>query len=99
MAGVVNYDVDGFIERNKDVFNVDLLELMKSSQSAFIQKLFPEQVDRSTKKRPQTSAAKIKQQANALVDSLMQCTPHYIRCIKVHSITIEIHSMNRLNRT
>ena len=61
-AGVVNYDVDGFCERNKDVFNVDLLELMKSSQSSFIQKLFPEQVDRTTKKRPQTSGAKIKQQ-------------------------------------
>ena len=61
-AGVVNYDVDGFCERNKDVFNVDLLELMKSSQSSFIQKLFPEQIDRTTKKRPQTSGAKIKQQ-------------------------------------
>ena len=61
-AGVVNYDVDGFCERNKDVFNVDLLELMKSSQSAFIQRLFSEQVDRSTKRRPQTSGAKIKQQ-------------------------------------
>ena len=42
--------------------------------------------------------AKIKQQANALVDSLMQCTPHYIRCIKVHLITLEMHSINRLNR-
>ena len=58
----MNYNVEGFCERNKDVFNNDLIELMKSSESPFIRSLFPETVDRSSKKRPITAGAKIKKQ-------------------------------------
>ena len=82
-AGVVNYDVDGFVDRNKDTFNLDLVELMQASNSAFVRGLFPEKVDRSSKKRPITAGAKIKKQANELVKSLMACTPHYIRYIPI----------------
>ena len=39
-AGRVTYDVEGFVERNKDVLFVDLIELMKSSKNKFLQKLF-----------------------------------------------------------
>ena len=59
---MVNYSVDGFCERNKDVFNIDLIELMQSSESAFIRELFPDSVDRSSKKRPITASARIKTQ-------------------------------------
>ena len=79
LTGKVTYNVDGFCERNKDVFNNDLIELMQSSESNFVRSLFPEVVDRSSKKRPITAGAKIKSQANDLVKSLMMCTPHYIR--------------------
>ena len=39
-AGMVTYDVEGFVDRNKDVLFIDLIELMKSSKNNFIQKLF-----------------------------------------------------------
>ena len=39
-AGMVTYDVDGFVERNKDVLSIDLIELMKSSKNRFLQSLF-----------------------------------------------------------
>ena len=39
-AGMVTYDVDGFVERNKDILSIDLIELMKSSKNKFLQKLF-----------------------------------------------------------
>lgn len=81
-AGVVSYSVEGFVERNKDTFNVDLTELMQSSANGFVRSLFPDAVDRQDKRRPVTAGAKIKKQANQLVASLMACTPHYIRCIK-----------------
>lgn len=81
-AGQVTYDAQGFCERNRDVLFNDLIQLMQSSTTRFIVSLFPEDVSTATRGRPSTASSKIKTQANQLVDTLMKCTPHYIRCIK-----------------
>ncbi|MGH0143983.1 UNVERIFIED_CONTAM: hypothetical protein FKN15_038913 [Acipenser sinensis] len=81
-AGKVSYDINGFCERNRDVLFTDLIELMQSSEYAFIRGLFPESLNTDKKSRPTTASTKIKKQANDLVNTLMKCTPHYIRCIK-----------------
>uniref|UniRef100_A0A667Z0K9 Osteoclast-stimulating factor 1 n=1 Tax=Myripristis murdjan TaxID=586833 RepID=A0A667Z0K9_9TELE len=80
-AGKVSYDVSGFCERNRDVLFNDIIELMQSSDS-FIRALFPENLEAEKRGRPSTASSKIKKQANTLVQTLMKCTPHYIRCIK-----------------
>ena len=41
--------MDGFCERNKDVLNNDVIELMQSTTNAFIKSLFPENLVRMTK--------------------------------------------------
>jgi len=79
-AGKVDYDVDGFCEKNRDELNKDLVELMQQSQFDFIRNMFGE--DTKKQKRPTTASTKIKTQCNVLVNTLMKCTPHYIRCIK-----------------
>uniref|UniRef100_A0A673A8G4 Osteoclast-stimulating factor 1 n=1 Tax=Sphaeramia orbicularis TaxID=375764 RepID=A0A673A8G4_9TELE len=81
-AGKVSYDINGFCERNRDVLFTDLIELMQSSEFDFIRSLFPENLNTDKKGRPTTASSKIKKQANDLVNTLMKCTPHYIRCIK-----------------
>nr|UEK51396.1 myosin IE [Parasacculina yatsui] len=82
-AGKVSYNVEGFCERNRDVLNDDIVEVMQSSQSAFVRSLFPEKLQTKTaKSRPTTAGTKIRNQAKMLVDKLMLCNPHYIRCIK-----------------
>ncbi|KAI4830800.1 hypothetical protein KUCAC02_002407 [Chaenocephalus aceratus] len=81
-AGKVSYDAEGFCERNRDVLFNDLIELMQSSEIAFIRARFPENLNAEKKGRPTTAGSKIKKQANDLVSTLMKCTPHYIRCIK-----------------
>ncbi|XP_075885012.1 myosin IEb [Nelusetta ayraudi] len=81
-AGKVSYDVDGFCERNRDVLFNDIIELMQSSEFQFIRALFPENLEAEKRGRPSTASSKIKKQANTLVQTLMKCTPHYIRCIK-----------------
>ncbi|KAL4227974.1 Unconventional myosin-If [Mactra antiquata] len=81
-AGKVEYNIQGFCERNRDVLFPDLIQLMQSSENDFIVNLFPENIDKTTRGRPSTASTKIKSQANKLVDTLMKCTPHYIRCIK-----------------
>nr|XP_046254592.1 myosin IEb [Scatophagus argus] len=81
-AGKVSYDVGGFCERNRDVLFHDIIELMQSSEFLFIRALFPENLEAEKRGRPSTASSKIKKQANSLVQTLMKCTPHYIRCIK-----------------
>ncbi|XP_035291299.1 myosin IEb [Anguilla anguilla] len=81
-AGKVSYDVSGFCERNRDVLFNDIIELMQSSEFSFIKDLFPENLEAEKRGRPTTASSKIKKQANNLVQTLMKCTPHYIRCIK-----------------
>ncbi|KAK2845218.1 hypothetical protein Q5P01_011877 [Channa striata] len=81
-AGKVSYDASGFCERNRDVLFNDIIELMQSSEFPFIRALFPENLEAEKRGRPTTASSKIKKQANSLVQTLMKCTPHYIRCIK-----------------
>ncbi|CAH1796060.1 unnamed protein product [Owenia fusiformis] len=81
-AGKVNYNADGFCERNRDVLFSDLIQLMQTSQDEFITALFPEDVSGAYQKKPTTAGTKIKKQANELVTTLTKCVPHYIRCIK-----------------
>ncbi len=39
-AGPVFYDVEGFLEKNKDTFNHDLLDVINSSTNGFLKELF-----------------------------------------------------------
>ncbi|KAJ1930391.1 class II myosin [Tieghemiomyces parasiticus] len=81
-AGDVTYEVTGMTDKNKDQLLKDLLDLNQGSQSRFLAELFPEQVDRDSKKRPPTAGDRIKKSANDLVTNLMRAQPSYIRCIK-----------------
>lgn len=82
-AGDVTYDVEGFCDKNKDTLFNDLIETMQCSTNDFLVKLFPENTkDTSSRKRPTTAGFKIKTSAQKLMQTLAQCTPHYIRCIK-----------------
>ena len=72
-----------------------MLIVIKSSESPLIQVLF-EDVDLEAvlnpsavgpnRKRPTTSGFKIKQQVGALVKTLSECDPHYVRCIKPNDV-------------
>ncbi|EMR11363.1 hypothetical protein PNEG_00390 [Pneumocystis murina B123] len=84
-AGDVTYTVHGMTEKNKDNLLKDLLNLIAKSENTFLHELFPEKVDNDSKKRPSTSADKIKLSANTLMDNLMKCQPSYIRTIKPNS--------------
>ncbi|CAI2171731.1 17217_t:CDS:10 [Funneliformis geosporum] len=81
-AGEVLYTIPGMTDKNKDQLVKDLLELIASSENKFLCVLFPNRIDKDSKKRPPTASDKIKLSANDLVRNLMQAQPSYIRTIK-----------------
>eukprot|EP00516_Mucochytrium_quahogii_P009298 CAMPEP_0203781598 /NCGR_PEP_ID=MMETSP0099_2-20121227/10374_1 /ASSEMBLY_ACC=CAM_ASM_000209 /TAXON_ID=96639 /ORGANISM=" , Strain NY0313808BC1" /LENGTH=1398 /DNA_ID=CAMNT_0050682701 /DNA_START=78 /DNA_END=4274 /DNA_ORIENTATION=+ len=81
-AGDVNYTGDGFIEANKDTLSQDLQRLSQSSRNEFVSGLYPDEIDLDQRRHPSTAGFKIKKQCSDLVYALMDCNPHYVRCIK-----------------
>ena len=71
-AGDVLYNVPGMTDKNKDTLIRDILDLIEGSKDKFLHTLFPDKVDRDSKKRPPTAGDKIKQSANDLVANLMR---------------------------
>ena len=62
--------MDGFCERNRDVFYDELILLMQSSGSSFIRKLFPETLGKTQtgpRARPKTAGFKIKTQVSIVL--------------------------------
>lgn len=71
----------GFLDKNKDTLYVDLVNCMLTSKNPLVLELFPPP-DLNSKKRPITAAIQFKNALQALMEKLLSCEPHYIRCIK-----------------
>ncbi|GAV51421.1 hypothetical protein ZYGR_0AD06040 [Zygosaccharomyces rouxii] len=81
-AGDVTYDVHGITDKNKDQLQKDLVELIGTSANPFINNIFPDTTDKTSKRRPPTAGDRIIKSANELVDTLSKAQPSYIRTIK-----------------
>ena len=83
-AGVVFYDTRAFLEKNRDTFSADLLQLMHVSKNKFLQNLFSEDLNMGseTRKRAPTLSSQFKKSLESLMKTLSQCNPFFIRCIK-----------------
>lgn len=81
-AGDVTYDILGMTDKNKDLLQKDLVELVGTSSNTFLSAIFPDTVDKGSKRRPPTAGDKIITSANELVDTLSKASPSYIRTIK-----------------
>jgi len=80
-AGDVVYNINGFLEKNKDTLFGDLITAMHLSNNPLLSSLFPP-LDLNSKKRPVTAGTQFKAALNNLMERLLACEPHYIRCIK-----------------
>lgn len=76
------YNVDGFLDKNRDLLFNDLIDLAGCSRSSFLPILFPECKQAADKRRPSSAGTKIKESIGLLVKALSACKPHYIRCMK-----------------
>ncbi|KAG7311239.1 hypothetical protein JYU34_002271 [Plutella xylostella] len=83
-AGVVFYDTRGFLEKNRDTFSADLLQLIHISTNKFLQQIFQDDIamGSETRKRTPTLSTQFKKSLDLLMRTLGTCQPFFIRCIK-----------------
>eukprot|EP01114_Cavostelium_apophysatum_P017815 TRINITY_DN5376_c0_g1_i1.p1 TRINITY_DN5376_c0_g1~~TRINITY_DN5376_c0_g1_i1.p1 ORF type:complete len:951 (-),score=287.82 TRINITY_DN5376_c0_g1_i1:42-2894(-) len=80
-AGDVAYDTTGFLEKNKDTLQDDLIDLMQSSSLPFVKSLL-EKPDKKNKGKKPTVGGEFKLQLEMLMTIINSTEPHWIRCIK-----------------
>ncbi|XP_068084788.1 myosin-VIIa [Anabrus simplex] len=87
-AGVVFYNVDGFLEKNRDSFSWDLKQLIQVSQNNFLRRLFGAEIlgGSDTKKRYLTLSSQFRKSLEALMKTLNSCHPFFVRCIKPNEV-------------
>uniref|UniRef100_A0A1B6CKI8 Myosin-VIIa n=1 Tax=Clastoptera arizonana TaxID=38151 RepID=A0A1B6CKI8_9HEMI len=83
-AGVVFYDTRGFLEKNRDTFSADLLQLIHISSNKFLKLVFHDDIGMGseTRKRAPTLSTQFKKSLDSLMKTLSSCQPFFIRCIK-----------------
>ncbi|XP_026746003.1 LOW QUALITY PROTEIN: myosin-VIIa-like [Trichoplusia ni] len=87
-AGIVFYDTRGFLEKNRDTFSADLLQLIHISTNKFLQHIFQDDIamGSETRKRTPTLSTQFKKSLDLLMRTLGTCQPFFIRCIKPNEI-------------
>ena len=81
-AGLVEYDSDGFLEKNRDTLQMDLIEMLQTSSNSLIQHLYPPDEEVTAKDRKSSLSRQFQKQLQDLMRQLYKTEPHYIRCIK-----------------
>uniref|UniRef100_A0A3Q1BLP4 Myosin X, like 1 n=1 Tax=Amphiprion ocellaris TaxID=80972 RepID=A0A3Q1BLP4_AMPOC len=87
-AGEVLYDVRGILEKNRDTFRDDILNMLKDSRLDFIYDLFEKVGSRNneekmgTARRKPTVSSQFRDSLHALMATLSVSNPFFIRCIK-----------------
>uniref|UniRef100_A0A8C7I0X9 Unconventional myosin-VIIb n=1 Tax=Oncorhynchus kisutch TaxID=8019 RepID=A0A8C7I0X9_ONCKI len=97
-AGVVHYDSNGFLEKNRDALNSGILKLIEASTNTLLQQLFEKELSANVVKnlasnnrivmtpksslRVSTLSGQFRQSLDSLMNALSKCQPHFIRCFK-----------------
>ncbi|XP_072297879.1 unconventional myosin-X [Eucyclogobius newberryi] len=89
-AGEVVYDVRGMLEKNRDTFRDDILNVLRESRLDFVYDLFEHVLSRnkqdtlksSSKHRRPTVSTQFKDSLHSLMATLSTSNPYFIRCIK-----------------
>lgn len=100
-AGLVEYDTDGFVEKNRDELPREATELLLSSSSGFVKELAeiisssaapePAKGARAGPKKSVTVGGHFSKQLAELRAKIDLTSPHYVRCLKPNGALIPDH--------
>ncbi|XP_077961187.1 unconventional myosin-Ic [Gasterosteus aculeatus] len=80
-AGEVNYNVNGFLDKNNDLLNRNLKEVMCQSHNQIVSHCFRRE-EVMDQKRPEMAATQFKNNLMKLMEILGSKEPSYVRCLK-----------------
>nr|XP_046247964.1 unconventional myosin-Vb isoform X2 [Scatophagus argus] len=95
-ADTVQYECEGFLDKNRDTVFEELINILRASQSELVAELFQQQGNvtngsvrsgkRATREHKLTVGFQFRQSLQMLMDTLNSTTPHYVRCIKPNDL-------------
>lgn len=100
-TGLVEYDTDGFVEKNKDELPREATELLLSSSSSFVKELASiisitgaSEAAKSARVGPKKSVtvgSHFSKQLTELRAKIDLTSPHYVRCLKPNGLLVPDH--------
>ncbi|XP_031564569.1 unconventional myosin-VIIa-like [Actinia tenebrosa] len=83
-AGTVYYESEGILDKNRDTFSGDLIDLIAQSDSNFLLDFFIKErsMGTETRKRSPTLSMQFRRSLNVLMKTLSNCHSSFVRCIK-----------------
>ncbi|CEP62051.1 myosin 1 LALA0_S04e06634g [Lachancea lanzarotensis] len=91
-AGEVEYNVEGWLSKNKDPLSANLLQLLSNSSNELIRHFYGS--DESSASSFKTSSHRHRVQLGSLLDRLSSTEPHFVRCI-IPNDKKKAHDFNR----
>lgn len=90
-AGIVYYETDSFLEKNRNNLKEDLLEMIRQSKYGIYRKWFAPKIEQSSKQgkaigKPKTLGYQFVDSMDGLITTLNQCNPYFVRCIKPNTV-------------
>ena len=90
-AGQVDYKIYGFIEKNDDQLNTDIVDAFETSKNKLIKYLFKnnnddKKVNGPKKLKSDSLSKQFKKQLDDLIKMLSQSNPRYVKCIKPNNL-------------
>ena len=78
----------GFLDKNRDTFSADLMQLVHVTSNKFLRTLFAEDISMGseTRKKAPTLSAQFKKSLDSLMRTLSACQPFFVRCIKPNEL-------------
>ncbi|XP_060932766.1 myosin heavy chain, fast skeletal muscle-like isoform X1 [Limanda limanda] len=87
-AGTVDYNISGWLDKNKDPLNESVLQLYQKSSVKLLALLYPPVVEEATKKggkkkggSMQTVSSQFRENLGKLMTNLRSTHPHFVRCL------------------
>uniref|UniRef100_A0A669Q5F1 Myosin motor domain-containing protein n=1 Tax=Phasianus colchicus TaxID=9054 RepID=A0A669Q5F1_PHACC len=80
-AGVVPYNIIGWLDKNKDPLNETVVAVFQKSQNKLLASLYENYVGSKTSPHASSPMSALQENLNKLMTNLRSTQPHFVRCI------------------